>query len=91
MEEDNIQYFNDEWNLEPSDFIEKYYKILSNDGIPQNIVLREREKEFINNYFNRQLSCQCSLPRPNSFTGNCTNCNLIIKPIIDKNANKHTK
>ena len=45
-------------------------------------------KEF-NNY--RQLSCQCNLPRPNSFTGNCINCNKIIKPIIDKDADKHTK
>ena len=45
-------------------------------------------KEF-NNY--RQLSCQCNLPRPNSFTGNCTSCNKIIKPIIDKDADKHTK
>ena len=48
----------------------------------------ELNKEF-NNY--RQLSCQCNLPRPNSFTGNCTSCNKIIKPIIDKDADKHTK
>ena len=45
-------------------------------------------KEF-NNY--KQLACQCNLPRPNSFTGNCTSCNKIIKPIIDKDADKHTK
>ena len=42
-----------------------------------------------NNY--RQLSCQCNLPRPNSFTGNCTSCNKIIKPIRDKNVDKHTR
>ena len=42
-----------------------------------------------NNY--KQLSCQCNLSRPNSFTGNCTSCNKIIKPIIDKDADKHTK
>ena len=48
----------------------------------------ELNKEF-NNY--RQLSCQCNLPRPNSFTGNCTSCNKIIKPIIDKDVNKYTK
>ena len=48
----------------------------------------ELNKEF-NNY--RQLSCQCNLPKPNSFTGNCTSCNKIIKPIIDKDVNKYTK
>ena len=42
-----------------------------------------------NNY--KQLSCQCNLPRPNSFTGNCISCNKIIKPIIDRNADKYTK
>ena len=42
-----------------------------------------------NNY--KQLSCQCNLPRPNSFTGNCTSCNKIIKPIIDKDVYKYTK
>ena len=42
-----------------------------------------------NNY--RQLACQCNLPRPNEFTGNCKNCNLIIKPIIDKDVYKYTK
>ena len=46
----------------------------------------------INNDDNyRQLACQCNLPRPNSFTGNCTSCNKIIKPIIDKDVNKYTK
>ena len=39
----------------------------------------------------RQLECKCHLPRPNSFTGNCINCNLIIKLIRDKNADKHTR
>ena len=52
MKEDNTQYYCDEWNnLKPSDFIEKYHKVLDNKGIPQNIVLRERDKEFINNYY----------------------------------------
>ena len=52
MEEDNTQYFNDEWNLKPSDIIEKYFKVLDNNGIPQNIILREYDKEFIRKYFN---------------------------------------
>lgn len=52
------------------------------------------KQEFI--YFNeewnfRQLSCQCDVPKPNSFTGNCLNCNLIIKPIKDKDVHKYTK
>ena len=52
MEEDNTQYFNDEWNnMRPSDFVEKYTKILNKDGKPQDIVLREIDKEFINNYY----------------------------------------
>ena len=42
-----------------------------------------------NNY--KQLACQCNLPRPNSFTGNCTICNKPIKPIVEKDANKYTK
>ena len=30
MEEDNTQYFCDEWNnMRPSDFMEKYHKILN--------------------------------------------------------------
>ena len=52
MEKDNTQYFNDEWNnMRPSDFVEKYTKILNKDGEPQDIVLREIDKEFINNYY----------------------------------------
>lgn len=52
MKEDNTQYYCDEWNnMRPSDFMEKYHKVLDNKGIPQNIVLREKDKEFINNYF----------------------------------------
>ena len=52
MKEDNTQYFCDEWNnIKPSDFMEKYHKVLDNKSIPQNIVLREKDKEFINNYF----------------------------------------
>ena len=52
MEEDNTQYFNDEWNnMRPSDFVEKYTKILNKDGEPQDIILREIDKEFINNYY----------------------------------------
>ena len=50
MEEDNTQYWDDQWNLKPSDIVEKYFKVLDKNGIPQNIVLRERDKEFINNY-----------------------------------------
>lgn len=52
MEENNTQYFCDEWNnMRPSDFMEKYYKVLNNEDIPQDVVLREHEKEFINNYY----------------------------------------
>lgn len=52
MEEDTTQYFCDEWNnMRPSDFMEKYHKILNNEGVPQNVILREKDKEFINNYF----------------------------------------
>ena len=52
MEEDNTQYYCDEWNnLKPSDFIEKYYKILDKEGKSQDIILREKDKEFINNYY----------------------------------------
>lgn len=60
------------------------------------IKIRDMEEDNIkyfcdewNNY--KQLACQCSLPRPNSFTGNCINCNKIIKPIIDKDVHKYTK
>lgn len=50
--EKNIQYFNDEWNnMRPSDFMEKYHKVLDNKGVPQDVILRETDKEFINNYF----------------------------------------
>jgi len=52
MEGDNIQYFNDEWNLKPEDMIEKYWKVINKDGNPQNIVLRECDKEFIREHFN---------------------------------------
>ena len=52
MKKDNTQYFNDESNnMRPSDFVEKYTKILNKDGEPQGIVLREIDKEFINNYY----------------------------------------
>lgn len=80
MEEDNTQYFCDEWNnMKPSDFVEKYHKIIDMEGNPRDIVLRNHEKDFINNY--RQLECRCDVPKPNNYTGNCINCNLIIKPI----------
>lgn len=52
MKEDNTQYFCDEWNnMRPSNFIEKYHKVLNKEGVPQDIILREKDKEFINNYF----------------------------------------
>ena len=101
MEKDNTQYFNDEWNLTKDQLLiksfGKVYDIVKNK---LEILIKEEfikqgsngittlPKEF-NNY--RQLSCQCNLPRPNSFTGNCTSCNKIIKPIIDRNADKYTK
>lgn len=56
MEEDNIQYYNDEWNyLKPSDFFEKYYKVLDQKGNLQNIVLRDIDKEFINNHYKKDI------------------------------------
>jgi hypothetical protein len=78
MEEDNRIYYNDEWNN-----ITK--KVLTKTG---NMTFSE-----LNKYFDsfRELACQCSLPKPNSFTGNCINCNKIIKPIIDKDVHKYTK
>ena len=52
MEDDKRIYYCDEWNnVRPSDFVEKYTKILNKDGEPQDIVLREIDKEFINNYY----------------------------------------
>lgn len=52
MEDDKRIYYCDEWNnMRPSDFVEKYTKILNKDGEPQDIVLREIDKEFINNYY----------------------------------------
>lgn len=52
MEQDNTQYYCDEWNnMRPSDFMEKYHKVLNNEGVPQNVILREKDKEFINNYY----------------------------------------
>ena len=81
-----------------------FYKIIAKKlGIDKKMyylctIIKIRDMEEDNTqYFNdewnnyRQLSCQCNLPRPNSFTGNCTSCNKIIKPIIDKDADKHTK
>lgn len=55
--------------------------------------MEEDKRIYFNEEWNnlRQLECKCNLPRPNSFTGNCKNCNLIIKPIIDRNVNKYTK
>ena len=77
MEKDNTQYFNDEWNVR-----------LSHKKVIKELQLEYNKK--LDNFF-RQLACQCNLPRPNSFTGNCTSCNKIIKPIIDKDVNKYTK
>lgn len=52
MKEDNVQYYCDEWNnMKPSDFVEKYHKVLNNEGVLQDIILREKDKEFINNYY----------------------------------------
>ena len=82
MEEDKRIYYNNEWNIK----LENLSKtLLEKTG---NIKFSE-----LNTYFNnyRQLECQCNLPRPNSFTGNCINCNKIIKPLIDRDVNKYTK
>ena len=102
MEEDNTwRYYCDEWNLTKDQLLIKSFSKTYNIIKDKFEVLLKEEliknhsngittlpKEF-NNY--RQLSCQCNLPRSNSFTGNCTSCNKIIKPIIDKDADKHTK
>lgn len=55
--------------------------------------MEENNRVYFNDEWNdfRQLECQCELPKPNCFTGNCINCNKIIKPLIDRNVNKHTK
>lgn len=82
MEEDNIQYFNDEWNN--GKWIED--PLMFPECSPESL---EVNRNFMKNF--HQLSCQCSLPRPNSFTGNCIICNKIIKPIIDKDADKRTR
>ena len=42
----------------------------------------ENKEEFI--YFNDEWNkkeCVCINKQPNSFTGNCLSCNLIINPI----------
>lgn len=89
MEEDNTQYFNDEWNGSTIDNpeIKKWQELYNVTLIKVNKLLQD---ELIKNHSNgitvlpkdfRQLECRCNLPKPNSFTGNCTNCNLIIKPI----------
>ena len=103
MEEDNTwRYYCDEWNgsLLDNPKIRQYQELYRITLLKLEKLLEEEliknhsngittlPKEF-NNY--RQLSCQCNLPRPNSFTGNCTSCNKIIKPIIDKDVNKYTK
>ena len=67
-------YFNEEWNGKPkqenntSEFIWYIWDM-------------SRKREYPTKEEYRQLGCRCNVPRPNSFTGNCTNCNLIIKPI----------
>ena len=69
---------------------------MNNSGIYKIVNLQTNKyyvgstKDFKQNNY-KQLACQCNLPRPNSFTGNCTSCNKIIKPIIDKDADKYTK
>jgi len=102
MEEDNRIYFNEEWNLTKDQLLVKKCKELYNvmkdkiGKLLQEELIKEGTngitrlpKEFDNNY--RQLECRCDVPRPNSFTGNCTNCNLIIKTIRERNADKYTK
>ena len=103
MEEDNTQYFNDEWNgsIIDNPKIRKLQELYNVIFIKLEKLLEEKlnenhsngittlPKEFNDDY--RQLECRCNLPRPNSFTGNCTSCNKIIKPIRDKNVDKHTR
>ena len=80
--------------------IEKRKKLIAsmnNEEKTKKLIALFNESEDNTQYFNdewnnyRQLSCKCNLPRPNSFTGNCTSCNKIIKPIRDKNVDKHTR
>jgi len=72
MEKDTTQYFNDEWNIISKKISKTLLEKTSNIKFSK-----------LDNYFNNynQLECRCHVPRPNSFTGNCINCNLIIKPI----------
>ena len=47
--------------------------------------------KYFNEEWNTRIQCYCNLPQPNEFTDKCKNCNKIIKPIIDKDADKYTK
>jgi len=89
---EEFKYFCDEWNLTKDQLLVKkckeLYNIMKNEieKVLQEELIKNHSngitilpKEFTNDY--RQLECRCNLPRPNSFTGNCINCNLIIKPI----------
>lgn len=68
---ENFIYFNEEWNNK----LEK----LSKDLLEKTGTIKFSELDtYFSNY--KQLNCQCNLPKPNEFTGNCINCNLIIKP-----------
>jgi len=89
MEEHDIQYYCDEWNgsLLDNPEIRKLQELYNVTFIKLENLLQE---ELIKNHSNgittlpndyRQLECRCDVPRPNSFTGNCINCNLIIKQI----------
>jgi hypothetical protein len=40
----------------------------------------KEEFQFWNDEWNTN-ECKCHIPRGNSFTGNCLNCNKLIKPI----------
>jgi len=50
MEEDITQYFNDEWNISLTEFIEKYVKVIDKDGIPQNMILRDTDRYYIKEF-----------------------------------------
>lgn len=43
--------------------------------------MEEDNTQYFNDEWNQIKECTCITKRPNSFTSNCLNCGLIIKPL----------
>jgi hypothetical protein len=94
-----MRYYNDEWNgsIIDNPELRKWQELYRITLMKVEKLLEEELNKnhsngittLPNNY--RELECRCDVSRPNSFTGNCTNCNLIIKPIRNKDADKYSK